>query len=149
MIPMRLWSIHPKYLDSIGLIACWREALLAKNVLENKTKGYREHPQLIRFKILKNPLNTINVYLAYILQEAENRKYNFDKSKVNLNMKTSRIITVTNKQLECEFAHLLRKLKERSPEDYKKLKDIKNIECNPLFTITQGPIEKWEKLKLK
>lgn len=146
---MRLWSIHPKYLDSIGLIALWRESLLAKNVLENKTKGYREHPQLIRFKELKSPLIAINVYLSYVLEESIKRKYNFDKSKVNLNMVNNKTITVTNKQLECEFAHLLRKLKERSPEDYKKIKDIKDIECNPLFTIIQGPVENWEKLKLK
>ncbi len=146
---MRLWSIHPKYLDSIGLIALWRESLLAKNVLENKTKGYREHPQLSRFKILKSPLIAINVYLSYVLEESIKRKYNFDKTKVNLNMVNTKTITVTDKQLECEFQHLLRKLKERSPEDYKRIKDTKNIECNPLFTIIKGPIEKWEKLKLK
>lgn len=146
---MRLWSIHPKYLDSIGLIALWRESLLAKNVLENKTKGYTNHSQLTRFKALKNPLIAINVYLSYVLEESIKRKYNFDKTKANLNMVTNKTITVTNKQLECEFAHLLRKLKERSPEDYKKIKDIKDIEYNPLFTIIQGPVEKWEKLKLK
>ena len=47
---MRLWSVHPKYLDSKGLVALWREALLAKQVLEGGTKGYRNHPQLDRFK---------------------------------------------------------------------------------------------------
>jgi hypothetical protein len=40
---MRKWSIHPQYLDTKGLEALWREALLAKNVLEVKTKGYRNH----------------------------------------------------------------------------------------------------------
>jgi carboxyl-terminal processing protease len=29
---MRLWSLHPKYLDAQGLVALWREALLAKAV---------------------------------------------------------------------------------------------------------------------
>ncbi|WP_368086417.1 pyrimidine dimer DNA glycosylase/endonuclease V [Nitrosomonas sp. Nm34] len=26
---MRLWSIHPKYLDAKGLLALWREGLQA------------------------------------------------------------------------------------------------------------------------
>jgi len=43
---MRIWSLHPKYLDSKGMVALWREALLAKQVLLNKTKGYKNHPQL-------------------------------------------------------------------------------------------------------
>ncbi|HEU5178767.1 MAG TPA: pyrimidine dimer DNA glycosylase/endonuclease V, partial [Burkholderiales bacterium] len=30
---MRLWSLHPKYLDARGLVALWREALLAQAVL--------------------------------------------------------------------------------------------------------------------
>jgi hypothetical protein len=33
---MRIWSLHPKYLDSKGLVALWRESLLAKNVLRDK-----------------------------------------------------------------------------------------------------------------
>ena len=37
---MRLWSIHPKYLDCKGLVALWREALLAKKVLRGKTRKY-------------------------------------------------------------------------------------------------------------
>ena len=28
---MRLWTLHPKYLDAAGLVALWREALLAQN----------------------------------------------------------------------------------------------------------------------
>jgi len=39
---MRLWTIHPKYLDAKGLVALWRETLLAKHVLEGKTPGYKK-----------------------------------------------------------------------------------------------------------
>ena len=46
---MRLWSVHPRYLDTAGLTACWREALLAQKVLTGATRGYRRHPQLERF----------------------------------------------------------------------------------------------------
>jgi hypothetical protein len=83
---MRIWSLHPKYLDSKGLVALWRETLLAKNVLEENTKGYTNHPQLIRFKSSQNPLAYINLYLSTIFEEASLREYNFDKSKFNNNL---------------------------------------------------------------
>lgn len=144
---MRLWSIHPKYLDSIGLIALWREALLAKAVLELNTKGYKNHPQLIRFKKSKTPLKSINTFLANVLKEALERNYNFDKNKIDSKLKHKEKIDVTNRQLEYEFQHLLKKLKTRDPKKHNALKKIKIIECNPLFCIIEGPIEKWEKLK--
>src|SRR5512147_2354284 len=82
---MRIWSIHPKYLDTKGLVALWRETLLAKHVLEGKTKGYRNHPQLQRFKTAKDPLNNINHYLSVVYEEAIVRGYNFDKTKFDSN----------------------------------------------------------------
>jgi hypothetical protein len=37
---MRLWTLHPRYLDSQGLVALWREGLLAQAVLRNRTRGF-------------------------------------------------------------------------------------------------------------
>jgi hypothetical protein len=34
---MRLWSLHPKHLDRQGLLAVWREGLLAQEVLRGET----------------------------------------------------------------------------------------------------------------
>ncbi|MDO9580861.1 MAG: pyrimidine dimer DNA glycosylase/endonuclease V [Bacteroidales bacterium] len=62
---MRLWSIHPSYLDSIGLVALWCENLAAKKVLEGKTKGYIHHPQWVRFRITKYPVAAINATFAF------------------------------------------------------------------------------------
>jgi hypothetical protein len=56
---MRIWSLHPKYLDAKGLVALWRESLLAKQALESKTKGYKNHPQLNRFKNSGNAVGWI------------------------------------------------------------------------------------------
>ena len=84
---MRLWSLSPEYLDSKGLGALWREALLAKAVLEGKTKGYQKHPQLIRFQESKEPLVSINFYLAKVWEESEIRGYQFDRSKVGAEKK--------------------------------------------------------------
>ena len=118
---MRIWSIHPKYLDAKGLVALWRETLLAKKVLENKTKGYRNHPQLERFKRSENPVNNINLYLNYVYVEAGRRNYSFDKTKVNLNSKPSTII-VTQGQIDYEIGHLKNKLMNRDPKKFKELK---------------------------
>ena len=67
---MRLWSLHPRYLDAKGLVALWREALLAQKVLHGNTKGYRNHPQLTRFKQQQNPLAAIAAYLREVQREA-------------------------------------------------------------------------------
>jgi hypothetical protein len=66
---MRIWSLHPEYLDTKGLVSLWRETLLAKKVLEGKTEGYKNHPQLIRFKKSDNPLKHINQYLMKVNSE--------------------------------------------------------------------------------
>src|SRR6478735_1650275 len=118
---MRIWSLHPKYLDTKGLVALWRETLLAKHVLEGKTKGYKNHPQLDRFKKSKKPLDNINHYLSEIYKEASRRNYNFDKGKIDWNFKPTKL-TVTNKQLAYECAHLLNKLQIRDLNKHKELK---------------------------
>lgn len=140
---MRIWSLHPKYLDSKGLVALWRETLLAKNVLEGKTIGYRNHPQLNRFKVTANPLEYINSYLSFVYDEAKERAYNFNKAKFEkINIRNK--LTVTDKQLEYEFAHLLKKLETRDENKYNKIKHIKEIETNPIFSKIESEIEDWE-----
>ncbi len=140
---MRLWSLHPKYLDAKGLVALWREALLAKKVLEGKTKGYRHHPQLERFKKTKNPVAAINQYLSEIYYEASGRKYNFDMRKIDRDFKKSEL-TVTSGQLDYEVKHLLNKLQTRDIIRYKELKAISTYDAHPLFKLVKGDIEEWE-----
>ena len=143
---MRIWSVHPKYLDSKGLIALWRETLLAKNVLEGKTKGYKTHPQLDRFKAHTDPLSSINYYLSEVYFESVKRNYKFDKSKIDWIFFKSKI-TVTNGQLDYEVQHLMSKLITRDKAKYEVLKNIIKFDCNPLFEIIVGNIESWEKIK--
>lgn len=141
---MRLWSLNPKYLDSKGLLACWRETLLAKKVLEDKTKGYKNHPQLIRFKKLAQPIQGINSYLEQIFIESKSRGYNFDASKIG-SKKFSGKIPVTKGQIEYEFEHLKNKLKTRDSKKFLELKKISKIQPNPIFKIIPGKKEEWEK----
>lgn len=140
---MRLWSLHPKYLDAKGLVALWRETLLAKNVLEDKTKGYKNHPQLIRFKEMENPVEAINQYLTEVCEEAEKRGYKFDKSKINRDFVPQKM-KVNNGQLTYEFRHLLKKLEIRDTVRFHKLKDLEKVDPAKIFELTEGGIEKWE-----
>ncbi len=140
---MRIWSIHPKYLDAKGLVALWRETLLAKQILEGNTKGYKSHPQLNRFKRCGNPLDAINSYLAIVYEEATSRKYNFDKKKLNGNPgRTS--LPVTKGQIKYEMTHLLNKLKIRDVNKYQALINEHLFDPHPLFNLIEGPIEDWE-----
>ncbi len=142
---MRLWSIHPKYLDVKGLLAVWREGLLARRVLEGRIKGYRSHPQLERFKKSGDPILYINAYLYQIFLEAERRGYSFDESKIKV-VEVSELLPVTEKQVEYEFRHLLNKLKRRAEDKYEELKDCERIEVNPIFKIIPGGVEPWERI---
>lgn len=143
---MRLWSIHPKYLDPKGLVALWREGLLAQKVLQGMTKGYRNHPQLIRFRNTKNPEGAIATYLRGVVDEACNRKYKFNCTKISENVFSEKI-PLTMGQLQYEFIHLLEKLKKRDPDKYKQLVNVTDIEPHPLFSLILGDIEGWEKVK--
>lgn len=139
---MRIWSLHPKHLDAKGLVALWRETLLAKHVLNGSTKGYTNHPQLTRFKTLESPLDGIDHYLAIVHEEASRRGYKFDASKVNWNYKAV-TLTVTSGQMAYEILHLERKLAIR---DEQKLEELKTspIDLHPIFSLIDGEIEAWE-----
>jgi hypothetical protein len=141
---MRLWSLHPKYLDAQGLVALWREALLAKAVLRNETKGYRNHPQLERFRASSTPLLAINAYLAAVFAESVTRGYSFNRYKVGP-VRTSLHLPVTSGQLTYEWSHLLGKLCRRSPVIFADLKSVVSVECHPLFAVRSGPIAHWER----
>ena len=142
---MRLWSIHPEYLDAKGLVALWREALLAQNVLLGKTKGYKKHPQLNRFTNNDNPIGAIACYLRSIIDEADRRGYNFNRSKI-INKIIKHSIPVTSGQVEYEFNHLLGKICKRDPELYNQLKLVKKIKVNPTFKKVRGNVEDWERI---
>ncbi len=141
---MRIWSLHPEYLDTKGLVALWRETLLAKHVLEGKTKGYRMHPQLLRFKQSGQSLDAINFYLQIVFEEALKRGYCFRKEKFEEIGNRPRI-TVTTGQMAYEAAHLLKKLEIRDWQKYRSVLSVTGFKAHPLFTIIDGEIESWEK----
>ena len=140
---MRLWSIHPNYLDAKGLVALWREGLLAQKALLGNTKGYNNHPQLTRFKKILNPVGAIASYLKSVVDEADNRGYKFDRTKI-IKKRFNGKLNVTRGQMEYEFSHLLDKLKERDPELYKRLNKVKRIKPHPIFNEISGDVEDWE-----
>ncbi len=143
---MRLWSLHPKYLDPQGLVALWREALLANAVLRGATRGYRNHPQLERFRSQAAPLSAISGYLLGVHAEAVSRGYSFDRSKIGC-VSTQSVIFVTSGQMDFEWQHLLKKLLLRSPDLYKRWSKDGEPSCHPLFRVQPGPVEPWERVQ--
>ena len=141
---MRLWSLHPQYLDAKGLVALWREALLAQAVLQGKTRGYTRHPQLQRFQEHRSPLGAIALYLRAVQQEAAARGYRFDAAKIG-RVRVPARLTVTRGQLDYERSHLLRKLKVRDPKRRRTFAALKSTRAHPLFRIVRGGVAEWER----
>lgn len=142
---MRLWTLHPQYLDSKGLVALWREALLAKKVLAGRTRGYRHHPQLTRFQASPHPASLIDAYLAGVLTEARRRGYRFDETKVP-GRRIPRRLPETRGQLLHEWRHLLSKLRVRDPMRYRALLPITVPQPHPVFRIVAGGVRAWERI---
>jgi hypothetical protein len=142
--PMRLWSLHPRYLDPQGLVALWREALLARAVLRGETRGYRNHPQLERFRLQPSALSAISSYLDSVHAEAVSRGYSFDRSKIG-RARARAPITVSAGQVAYEWEHLMRKLAVRNPVLHERWRTSAEPECHPLFSLCPGGVERWER----
>lgn len=140
---MRLWSLHPKYLDCKGLLAVWREGLLARRVLLGQTRGYKSHPQLDRFRGHPNPVAAIDTYLFHIWQESVKRCYRFDRGKIGKPAPVS--IMVTDGQMNHELGLLRSKTGKRDPSWHNGLSKVHDPEPNPVFRIRKGGIGSWER----
>ena len=141
---MRLWSLDPSYLDAKGLVALWREGLLARAVLRGETRGYRAHPQLSRFLEQSAPVSAINAYLQGVLIESRRRGYRFDGAKLGPVRRLSDLV-VTRGQLAFECAHLRGKLERRDPDALARLDASSAVRAHPLFRVVEGPIADWER----
>lgn len=123
----------------------WREALLAQKVLAGATKGYRRHPQLDRFRQSGHPIRAIATYLWNVADEAKERGYLFDVSKIA--MRRGRVtIPVTKGQLAYELTHLKKKLRQRDPGRLQLVSERKPVKINPTFKAVDGPIAPWERV---
>ena len=146
---MRLWSLDPALLDRQGLVACWREALLAQAVLLGRTRGYTAHPQLERFREHPQPAAAISAYLHGVRDEAMRRGYQFDEQRISQHQDqrvhdTTRIL-VTAGQLDLEWQHLLHKLAVRSPAHHARLVSTGSPAPHPLFVVVPGDVASWER----
>jgi hypothetical protein len=141
---MRLWSLHPKYLDARGLVALWREALLAQAVLRGQTRGYRHHPQLDRFRAHRAPLAAMSQYLSIIYAEASSRGYAFDRRKIP-RVRVTEPLSVTSGQIAYEWAHLSAKLRRRDPAHWHRWRGTAAPLPHPLFRRRRGAVEHWER----
>jgi hypothetical protein len=143
---MRLWTLHPRYLDAQGLTALWREGLLARAVLHGQTRGYRHHPQLLRFQAQAEPRVAIDCFLRAVHAESVERGYRFDATKLVAQASASSRIDATRGQLAHEWRHLMAKLQQRSPAAHARWRALTTPEPHPMFDIVEGPIEPWERV---
>ena len=141
---MRLWTLHPRYLDPQGLVALWREALLAQAVLRDETRGYRHHPQLQRFHTHATPRSAMTAYLHVVHAEAQGRGYAFDPGKLGPRRDVAPM-SVAAGQIEFEWRHLMAKLAVRNPPLHEKWQGLAKPRCHPLFRVRAGGIEAWER----
>ena len=141
---MRLWSLHPRYLDAAGLVAVWREGLLARAVLRGATRGYTRHPQLARFRACRRPVTALDTYLAAVCDEAERRGYRFDRGKLGRG-RTRRRLAVTRAQVGFEWTHLRGKLRRRAAAHWRLVCAGRRPACHPLFRVVPGPVAVWER----
>lgn len=144
---MRIWSLHPRYLDQPGLTACWRETLLAQAVLAGRTRGYTAHPQLERFRATGDPLGALCWYLHGIADEADARGYRYDRQRVDRAPEAVAPLPVTSGQLDYEWSWLQSKLEARSPAWLARWSDVTTPETHRSFVATAGPIATWERVK--
>lgn len=145
---MRLWTLHPRYLDAQGLVALWREALLAQKVLLGVTKGYTRHPQLLRFREQTDPVGAMATYLREVQQEALRRDYRFDASRIAAAPWCGSIQETTG-QLQYEWQHFLNKIAVRSPGHHAQLAPVVLPAPHPLFTLVEGDLRPWEHITRK
>lgn len=143
---MRLWTLHPKYLDAKGLVALWREGLLARAVLLGRTRGYRHHPQLLRFRHTSDPVGAINRYLQVVADEAATRGYRFDAGKLR-GRRSVRRLRETRGQLAWEWGHLLAKLGRRDRARYRSALLVRRPAAHPSFLLVAGGVQAWERIK--
>ena len=141
---MRLWSIHPNYLDATGIVALWRESLLARAVLQGSTRGYRNHPQRVRFRETEDPQAAIACYLRGVCDESKLRSYHFDETKIP-DIYGDIKIAVGTRQAAFEWGHLMGKLKERDPRRHESYKEITAPDVHPMFYLVAGDVAPWEK----
>ena len=143
---MRLWTVHPKYLDAQGLVALWREGLLARAVLRGRTRVYRRHPQLARFRAHRTPRCALNAYLEAVAAEATRRGYAFDRSRIGpVRLRARPLLRATRGQLAHEWRHLLSKLARRSPALHRRWRAERRVQPHPLFRLVRGGVEPWER----
>ena len=141
---MRLWTIHPAQLDRRALVAGWREALLAQKVLQGATKGYTNHPQLVRFRAMPDAMAAITTYLHTLADESDARSYRFNRELIVREPDSALRMTVTDGQLSYEWDHLCRKVIERDPDWAREVLTQSTPRANPMFDVVVGDVAEWE-----
>jgi hypothetical protein len=160
---VRLWSIHPEYLDRMGLLGLWREALLAQQVLHGETENYKNHSHMQRFYALpkEDAMQYMSDYLFFVWQEGKLRGYKLNVNHIkdprnggSLSGSPRKLFTVSSGQLALEYQILCMRTRNRDHKHFLGLEDkypshrMWVPKPNPVFTLIHGRKEEWEKFDI-
>lgn len=150
---MRLWSLHPSYLDKQALQVCWADALQALEYYKQERaymKGITNdlspyfYPCLDRFRMTGSPIAHITNYLHGLCDESERRNTPFGRAKLPEFTPGLRL-KVTDGQIAREEKLLLLQLNRRKQTQlWMDLFVAEYVQPHPLFEIVSGPVEPWE-----
>lgn len=145
---MRIWSLHPKYLDKKELIDSWNDGLRTIGILTRNHQGSIFRPELSRFRSQSEPIIAVEKYLLSIANEAKRRGYMVDIRKLpSIPVVVSHKIPVSSGQIEYEWRQLMHVLAGRSPGFLRRIEYSPSHDINPIFYKRPGhDIETWEKL---
>ena len=140
---MRLWSLHPRYLDPQGWSRCG-ETLLARKVLRGETRGYRHHPQLQRFREARDPQSAIDAYLP---RSTPRRRRAATRST-----RTSSMPTRARKDpgraratRRARMGHLIAQARVAQPGAHVRWRELQRPRTHPSFRVVAGGVADWER----
>ncbi len=145
---MKLWSLHPRHMDHTRLLALWRTALAARDIIEGRASDYRVDRSIYRFMGRLDSDRAINTYIYYIWLEAKGRGYRFAREEALKKelIDTEIKIPVTSGQLLFEAWKLLTKISQTNPDWISRLAIEKCFEANPVFRVVEGLPDPREKI---
>jgi hypothetical protein len=111
---------------------------------DRNNQGLPQSPTTQSISTIRNPTRAIANYLWSVADEAKERGYHFDVSKIAAPRRMF-TIPVTKGQLAYELAHLKQKLRQRDPKQFQLVNKREPVKVNSTFKAMEGPMAPWER----
>ena len=141
---MRLWTLHPKYLDAKGLVAAWREALLAQAVLRDRNDWLPKPSSTDPVPPLTLTGSKYRVLSSRAACRGKPAWVSVRPRKDRLPRGGRSRLKATLGQLGYEWKHLRAKLAIRDKAWLASLGRVARPDAHPTFRVVPGDVEDWE-----